>query len=244
MKIEVDLHVHSVASGHAYSTIDEIVRVAKEKRISGIAILDHGPAIPGGAHEYYFSNLVVLPQNYLGVRLYKGAEANIVSEKGELDISDFTLGLLDFVGVSLHPNCGYESQGKVKNTEALLRSLDHPKVRMICHPTIPEYDVCLDAIVEAATEKNILIEINNFSFHEKSFRAASLRDNYRLLELCAEYECLIAVNSDAHWHELVGNVELALQAVKEVRFPEHLIINSSLEKVDAFLHRFMISKGG
>lgn len=244
MRIEVDLHVHSVASGHAYSTVDEIMRTAKEQQLSGVAILDHGPAIPGGAHEYYFSNLVVLPQSYMGIRLYKGAEANIVSEKGELDISDFTLELLDFVGVSLHPNCGYESQGKVINTEVMLKSLDHPGIRMVCHPTVPEYEVDLKVIVEAAVERGILIELNNFSFNQKSFRAASQRDNLELLELCAEYDCLISVNSDAHWHGLVGEVGLAVQTIEKVGFPEHLIINTSLEKVEAFLHHFMISNGG
>ena len=71
MKIEADLHTHSVASGHAYSTISELALAAAERGLKMIAITDHGPAIPGGPHLYHFSNLKVLPEYLHGVRLLK-----------------------------------------------------------------------------------------------------------------------------------------------------------------------------
>ena len=42
MFLEADLHVHSVASGHAYSTIQEIAR-KPEKGLKLVAITEHGP---------------------------------------------------------------------------------------------------------------------------------------------------------------------------------------------------------
>ncbi len=51
MKPIADLHVHSVASGHAFSTIEETCRQAKKKELELVAITNHGPALPGGANE-------------------------------------------------------------------------------------------------------------------------------------------------------------------------------------------------
>ncbi len=46
-RIKVDLHVHTVSSGHAYSTVEECARWAAEKGLEAIAVTDHGPAVPG-----------------------------------------------------------------------------------------------------------------------------------------------------------------------------------------------------
>ncbi|OQY17591.1 MAG: phosphatase [Desulfobacteraceae bacterium 4572_35.1] len=45
---QVDLHVHSVASGHAFSTIEEITRAAAAKGVTGVGMSDHGPNILDG----------------------------------------------------------------------------------------------------------------------------------------------------------------------------------------------------
>lgn len=236
MQIKLDLHVHTCASGHAYSTLSENVISAKEKGLLGIALLDHGPALPGGAHEYYFSNLKVLPEYINGIRVFRGVEANIKNEKGEIDISRVSLELLDLVGISFHPDCGYEAQQIAKNTEVLLNAMGNTNVKMICHPSVPNFEVDLEAAVEAAKEKEILIEINNLSFDKSSFRVPSMSDNYKLLEICAEKGCYVCVNSDAHYHQYVGDVGLAEKAIKETNFPEDLIINSSLKNVEEFLY--------
>ena len=236
MRIAADLHVHTIASGHAYSTLADMVRGARERGLDAIAILDHGPGLPGGAHEYYFSNLRVLPAYIDGVRVFRGAEANIVGASGELDISDFTLELLEFVGVSLHPGCGFESAGVVTNTDAVLAALSRPNVRLICHPTVPGFEIDIVPVVEAACERGVLIELNNYSFDSQSFRAPRREDNIRLLEICAEHGCLIAVNSDAHFHTLVGEVSYALEAIEAVGFPEELIVNTSLARVESYLY--------
>ncbi|MCX7831574.1 MAG: phosphatase [Actinobacteria bacterium] len=238
MKLEADLHVHTIASGHAFSTITEIARAAKRKGIKAIAVLDHGPALPGGAHEYYFSNLVALPDFIDGVRIIKGVEANIIGKNGELDISDFTLELLEFVGVSFHPVCGYEPTTRIENTEVLLKAIENTNVKMVCHPSVPGFDVDLKVIVEKCKEKGVLIEVNNFSFNENSFRYPSLEENLKLLEICAEKGAMIALNSDAHFHELVGEVGTAVSYIKKMNFPEELIINRSYKLVNSFIYSY------
>jgi len=52
MKLVADLHVHTVSSGHAYSTIEEYAARAKKIGLKGVAITDHGPAMPGAPHSH------------------------------------------------------------------------------------------------------------------------------------------------------------------------------------------------
>ncbi|MCX6088869.1 MAG: hypothetical protein NTX88_00545 [Candidatus Atribacteria bacterium] len=54
IKVVGDLHVHSVASGHAFSTIQEIARVAGQKKMSLVGFAEHGPSMPGGPSPIYF----------------------------------------------------------------------------------------------------------------------------------------------------------------------------------------------
>ena len=56
MKLKIDLHSHTVSSGHAYSTLLENLRAAKEKGLEALAMTDHGPNMPGGPHLYHFYN--------------------------------------------------------------------------------------------------------------------------------------------------------------------------------------------
>jgi putative hydrolase len=61
MKLEADLHIHTTASGHGYSTVKEIVEAAAEKELRLIAITDHGLNMPGAPHWYHFTNMISLP---------------------------------------------------------------------------------------------------------------------------------------------------------------------------------------
>ena len=46
-----------------------------------------------------------------------------------------------------------------------------------------------------------------------------------------KYGVSIAVNSDAHDPNDVGNVERALAMLKKIGFPEELILNASVERI-------------
>ncbi len=91
MRLVADCHVHTVNSGHAYSTINEYATEAAEKGLELIGMTDHGPAMPGGPHIYHFDNLKIIPDNLHGVEILKGAEANIIGYDGSMDIRDSTL---------------------------------------------------------------------------------------------------------------------------------------------------------
>lgn len=54
MKVIADTHTHTIASTHAYSTVQEMVKAASEKGLYAIALTDHAYAMPGLAGEMVF----------------------------------------------------------------------------------------------------------------------------------------------------------------------------------------------
>ena len=66
MKPITDLHVHTISSGHAYSTLQEIVLHAKNIGLPMVGISDHAPGMPGGAHLFHFLNMRILPKVKIG----------------------------------------------------------------------------------------------------------------------------------------------------------------------------------
>ena len=44
IKYVADIHMHTVACGHAYGTIREMAEEASKKKLELIAITEHGPA--------------------------------------------------------------------------------------------------------------------------------------------------------------------------------------------------------
>jgi translation elongation factor EF-Tu-like GTPase len=66
IKVGVETHSHTLASGHAYCTIKEMVAYAAEMGLEGIAITDHAPEMPGSCHKFYFHNIQVYLRLYLG----------------------------------------------------------------------------------------------------------------------------------------------------------------------------------
>ena len=69
MKIELDMHTHTLASGHAYSTIQEMARAGAEKGLKLLCITEHTPGIPGTCDPIYFRNLHVVPRQMYGIEL-------------------------------------------------------------------------------------------------------------------------------------------------------------------------------
>ena len=88
MNIIMDLHTHTIASGHGYSTLKENIEAAKERGLKYLGLSEHGPKLPGGPHPFFFSNYRCIPRQYGELRLLCGAEANIMDSKGSLDMEN------------------------------------------------------------------------------------------------------------------------------------------------------------
>ena len=62
MKAQLDVHTHSIASGHAYGTVTEMAKAASEKGLKLLGITEHTEGIPGTCSNFYFTNLGALPR--------------------------------------------------------------------------------------------------------------------------------------------------------------------------------------
>lgn len=232
MKIVADLHVHTVSSGHAYSTIGEYAARAKKIGLKGIAITDHGPAMPGAPHAYHFQNLGMIPEKLEGVRVYRGIEANVTDADGGTDLPPEWLTPFDIVMIAMHPRCGYEDQGEEKNTAVLLKALErNPGINVIAHPGNPKYPINVEGVVAAAREKKVAIEINNSSFVS---RAGSWEKCLQFAKEVRRQDWKVVIGSDSHITTMLGGFAQALKLIKEAGLSEKHVINTSMGKIDKF----------
>ncbi|HHV78428.1 MAG TPA: phosphatase [Firmicutes bacterium] len=223
-----DLHTHTIASGHAFNTLNEMARAAREKGLQAVAITDHGPAMPHTCDPFYFENLALLPETVEGVRLIKGIEANIVDAEGHLDLAERYLERLEFVIASFHEGC--IQVGTVEqNTATAIKCLLNPLVKVIGHPGNPMFPLDYDALVQAAVRLGKCIEINNASLVRT--RHGSEKNCKRIAELCTKYGAMVVLGSDAHFSGFVGDLDAALRLIREARVPECNVVNYSMERV-------------
>lgn len=232
MRLLADLHTHTLASGHAYSTATELAVAARRAGLGLIALTDHGPACPGAPEQWYFWNLKVVPSVIDGVRVLKGCEANPAETANGIDLPDSILENLDFVAVGFHPETGFDQRDRARNTEALLRVIANPLVDMITHPgNDHEFPLDLEAIVAEAARRRVILELNDHSFAPTSCRAASNHREREFAEAAIAAGVPVAVNSDAHFAAQVGRFEAALAVAAEIGLAEERIVNRTPESV-------------
>lgn len=234
MKDLMDLHTHTIASGHAYNTIYEMARAAADKGVPLLGITEHAPAMPGTCHQFYFLNFKVIPRTLYGVRLMFGAELNILDYEGRVDLSPHLLDRLDFAVASIHEPC-YTCGTAVQNTQAYLNVMKNPAVQIIGHPDDARFPLDYETLVGAARENHVLLEVNNTSLQPGSSRIGA-RENYlTMLEYCRRFGASVIINSDAHCEVNVGDHAAAHALLDEIGFPEELVVNTSLEKAAGYI---------
>lgn len=232
-----DLHTHTIASGHGYSTVMEIAQVAKRKKLEVVAITDHSPKMPGGPSPIYFEARGHFPQEIEGIKIYFGAEVDILDEGGNLALEDKLLKKLDIVIISFHPQVFSPASQEI-NTQALLRVLENPAVDIIAHPGNPRYPLDYERVVKEAVSRGKVIEINNSSF---AVSRKGSKENCRLIaQEVKEQGGWVVVSSDAHFCEEVGEFKEARNLLEEVDFPPDRVLNCSRDTIEQFLNR----KGG
>lgn len=233
-KWALDLHTHTVASGHAYSTIREMAKAASEKGLECLGITEHGPKLPGSCTELYFLNLKVVPRELYGVKLLLGAEVNILNSEGKLDLSERELKRLDLVIASLHLPC--MKPGTIEeNTNAYINAMKNPYVNIIGHPDDGRYPVDYEKLVKAAKEYGVLLEVNNHSLDPECMRQNAWENDTTMLKLCMKYQVPVIVDSDAHFDALVAELPFAEKLLKELDFPQELVVNRSREILEKYL---------
>jgi len=221
----IDVHTHTVLSSHAYSTLIENAKYAKEIGLKYLGVSDHGPALPGGQHIFAVNNMRVIPDYIEGVRVLKGVEANIVDQDGNLDIKENSLKRLNYTIASLHVPVIKPVLTIAEVTQIYLKVCDNPLVTVLGHIGDQRFKCDYKAVVKKAKASHTLIELNNSSLMESSSRVDCYQNMYEVLTLCKEYACPIIINSDAHICYSISQFAKAEALLKEVAFPKELIVN-------------------
>ncbi len=238
MKLIADTHSHTLASGHAYSTIREMALAAKERGMRALAITEHAPDMPGSCGLYYFMNLDVLPREMYGVEMLFGTEANIVNPQGGLDLSGDVLKDLDIVVASMHMPCFGEGHTVDEVMDAYLAVMRLPYVNIIGHPDDGRFPMDYERLVKAAKETRTLLELNNSSLRPQSFRVGARENVLAMLDLCRQYEVPVTTGSDAHVDADAGNFCYVQEILEYCGFPEELVVTTDLERLKPYLNRY------
>ncbi|MBE6062340.1 MAG: phosphatase [Clostridium butyricum] len=223
MKFALDVHTHTIASGHAYSTLIENAKAASEKGVKVLGTTEHGCDMPHAPHIWYFNNYKVLPRKMYGVTMLYGVEANIKDYDGNLDMDDNVLCQMDVVIGSVHAGAVFKVGSIEENTRAFIKTIESGKVDILGHIGNPQVPINFEKVIKCAKENNVLIEINNSSF--TTSRVGSFENCSKVAEICKKLGVRIIINSDAHFCTKIGEFNEACSMLESIDFPEDLIIN-------------------
>ena len=236
MTPKLDVHTHTVASGHAFSSLQEMAKAASEKGLEILGITDHAPSLPGGPTFVYFLNMHVVPREMYGVRIMMGSELNILDTKGTLDLDESFYKLMDIRVAGIHKLC-YSPGTITENTDGMLAAIYNKWTDIISHPGDGTAQLLFAPIVLAARDTQTLLEINSSSLKPVRQKKEAYANNMEILRLCRKYDVPIILGSDAHISFDVANYEYALPLIAESQFPEELIVNDKPEMFLEYIHK-------
>lgn len=220
----IDLHTHTIASGHAYSTIQEMAQAASERGIKILGITEHAPSLPGACQPIYFRNLHVVPRQMYGVRLLMGVELNILDTTGRLDLDETHYRCCDIRVASIHSLC-WQGGTRTQNTDAMIAAIENPWTHIISHPADGTAELDFEPIVRAAARTQTLLEINSSSLIPARGKKAARPNNLEVLRLCRQMDVPVILGSDAHISFSIADYRYALPLLSETDFPDELVMN-------------------
>jgi len=235
--MKIDLHIHTVASGHAHNTILEYLTMAKKLKMSAIGISEHGPFCPDVMiNEAYFRVLERLPRKVDGVLVLRGIEANIIDAKGNLDISDKLIERLDYVMAGLHEIKNVKDRGMKKNTGAVVNAIRSGRIDIITHPFFTkEFSLDIEKISNEACAHNVLLELNISCLQGRKNQKDTLPNLKKMIAIAKKWKKKIIVGSDAHNIWELGE-DTPLRKIKnKIGLTDGMIINNNPQKLLDFL---------
>ena len=219
MEIIADLHTHTLASTHAFNTVTEMARAAYEMGHKAIAITDHGPQMPDSPHIWHFYNLM-----------------RLLNIRGELDFSQAEFERLqpDWVIASIHSDTLQPGEYTQEDFNQLwLNIAQNPYVDMIGHSESKRYRYDYDALAPVFARNHKVVELNANSVNVRPGGEANMKE---LALACKRAGTKVAVNSDGHSIYHLGRVEHILNLLREIDFPQELVVNASMETLVQVLH--------
>ena len=229
MKTQLDVHTHTVASGHAYSSLQEMAQAAADKGLKILGITEHGPGIPGTCNPIYFRNMHCVPRQLYGIRLMLGAELNILNTNDDICLDEEHWRMLDLRIAGIHSLC-WEGGTMEENTEGVVKAMRNPFMQIISHPGDGTAELDFERLMQVSKETHTLLEINNHSLAPIRHKEVARPNNLTLLRLAKKYDTPVILGSDAHFSTMIAQYDNVMPLLKEVDFPDELIINYDVER--------------
>ena len=223
--IKGDLHVHTRESDGA-ATILAMAEAAKARGHSYLAICDHASRI-GVTHGLDAKRLARqmaeidrLNAKLKGLTILKSAEVDILPD-GSLALEDAILNELDLVTASIHAKFDLPA---AKQTERLIRAMDHRCVNIIGHPTgrlIGErepYALDLKRLLAAAKQRGCCLELNAQPMR------LDLSDHH--VRLAKDMGVKIAISTDAHSPETLDYMRFGIDQARRGWLESEDVLNA------------------
>ena len=245
MEFKLDMHTHTIASGHAYATVLEMIRAAADRGLELLGITEHAQGLPGTCGNMYFQNMRVIPRKMYGMEIMMGAEINILDYNGTLSLEEeFIDKNLDIRIAGIHDLC-YDIGTVSQNTQAIVKAIENPQVDIISHPDDSRIPIDYETIVDAAKENHTLLEVNNSSLDCLSSRVGAWDNLQVMLKICEDKKVPVIADTDSHFADAVGVFDHVSVLLKEIDFPEELVVNSSVDflKAEIRKHREILTIG-
>lgn len=234
--IKGDLHLHTTWSD-GVNTIEEMVKAAKERGYSYIAITDHSRSL-SVAHGLSIERLQeqhklikemqALEEDF---KIFTGVECDILQD-GTLDYPDEILKECDVVIASIHTGFRQDSEKLTLRAEMALKN---PYVNILAHPTgrilgrREAYDIDIDRIFQLAKDEGKVLEINS-SVDRLDLNGELVR------RAVYEFGIPIAINTDAHDTLRLAEMSYGVTTARRGWLTkEHVINTKSLSELEKFL---------
>jgi DNA polymerase (family 10) len=195
--LQGDLHMHThMTDGR--NSLKEMALAAQKRGFKYIAVTEHSDRLKVASGldaprlMQQVDEIDRLNDTLKGITILKGIEVEILAD-GSLDLEDKVLARLDLVVGTIHSHMGLP-QGK--QTERILRAMDHRYFSMLAHPTgrllneREPYQVDIPRIIHKAADRGCFLELNS------NPRRLDLYDIY--CQMAKEQGVLVSINSDAH----------------------------------------------
>ncbi|MDG0022999.1 DNA polymerase/3'-5' exonuclease PolX [Trinickia sp. Y13] len=232
-----DLHAHTSASDGHDSVLD-MALAARERGLSYLAITDHSRrlAVAHGLDAKRLAKQIEeidrVNRTLDGITLLKGIEVDIL-EDGSLDLPDAILMRLDVVVVAVHSHFDLP---RAKQTERVLRALEHPCCSILAHPTgrlIEEREPCdidIVRVIRKARECGCHLELNA---HPERL---DLADTY--CQMAKAEGVLVSIDSDAHGRIDFDNLRYGIDEARRGWLEKRDVLNTrTLDELRPLIRR-------
>lgn len=221
--IRSELHAHTTESDGSLS-LEELVDEARRRGMHTIAVTDHSKSqvqARGLSPERLRAQIGrIRALGDVGIRVLAGSEVDILAD-GRLDYDDGLLAELDLVVASPHAAL---SQDPVKATARLIRAIEHPRVRIIGHPTgrlinrRNGLSPAMDEVLAAAKAHGVAMEVN------AHWLRLDLRDTH--VRAAVEAGVPIAIDCDVHSRGDFDNIVYGVMTARRGWLTPDLCVNA------------------